>query len=111
MNQRPTIIALSQCIIKRTLSTKSSINRPPITPKQNEAIQSNQNILSSYMVPGRLKKFFKTRPTRSQLLEAENVSERIWVKRNNQPLLNHMNVIQPRSPPPVQRSEQTDLVN
>lgn len=82
MNQRPTLKAFSQCIIKRTISTKPIINRPPITPKQNEAIQSNQDILSSYMVPGKLKKFFKTRPTRSQVLETENVSEHIWVKRN-----------------------------
>jgi hypothetical protein len=82
MNQRPTLKAFSQCIIKRTISTKPIINRPPITPKQNEAIQSNQDILSSYMVPGKLKKFFKTRPTRSQVLETENVSEHIWVNQN-----------------------------
>ncbi|KAI8582539.1 hypothetical protein K450DRAFT_227659 [Umbelopsis ramanniana AG] len=72
MNQRTSITAF--CNIKRTLSTKPIINRPPLTPKQNEVIQNNQDILSSYMVPGKLKKFFKSRPTRSQVVETETIS-------------------------------------
>ncbi|KAI9285579.1 hypothetical protein BC943DRAFT_39256 [Umbelopsis sp. AD052] len=85
MNQRSSLIAFSQCIIKRALSTKPIINRPPLTPKQNEAIQSNQEVLSSYMVPGKLKRFFKSRPTRSQALETENISSSSTTFRSARP--------------------------
>ncbi|KAG2177726.1 hypothetical protein INT44_008240 [Umbelopsis vinacea] len=85
MNQRSSFLAFSQCIIKRALSTKPIINRPPLTPKQNEAIQSNQEVLSSYMVPGKLKRFFKSRPTRSQVLETENISSSSTTFRSARP--------------------------
>lgn len=73
MQQRQSIGIITR-YIARPFSTKRTFSKPLITPKQNEAIERNQDILSSYMVPGKLKKFFKTRPTRSQAILEENVS-------------------------------------
>jgi hypothetical protein len=73
MQQRQSIGIVTR-YIARPFSTKRALSKPLITPKQNEAIERNQDILSSYMVPGKLKKFFKTRPTRSQAILEENVS-------------------------------------